>query len=293
MSSKNKINQLIVFILSIISFCSLVYILLRVNMNVVEAININQKSLDFFDIITIAGYLFITIFHLYGIIFIFTQFRYPSEFKWLRILILIIGISSLLALGVEKVMIDEIAKEYRSGFIDQGEFNILNYALTLNLLFNMMMIYYLLKLFRRTDKEEAKNNFADENIFLIAQYLGILAGLLGIFQTFVLISSASHITKFWIFIPFYVLFLMPYGLSVVFWLSLKLKKNISEWYDDKQFQDILKSSLTTLILSIPCLLVMIPFNILNPIYWFMYYVFLVLLLFSGCILFYFKIQDAV
>lgn len=288
---KVKINHFILFILNIISFCSLSYLLFRVNTNIVEALNINQKPFDLFDFITIIGYLIIIGFHLYAIIVIFSQFRYPSEFKSLKILLLIIGIGSFLGLGVEKVMIDEIAREYRAGFTDQSELGILNYAYLLNIIFSIMMFYFLLKAYRLKDIEDSKDNFADEKIFTIAQYLGILAGLLGMFQTFVLISFADYMNKFRVFIPFYLLFLTPYGLSILFWFSLKIKKNISEWYDEKQFQDILKSSLTTLIFSIPCLLIMILFNVTNPILCFMYYVSLVLLLFSGSTLFYFKLKD--
>ena len=293
MKSKTRSNHFILFILSITSFCCLSYILFRVNTNIVEAINIDHKPLDIYDFITIIGYLLIIVFHLYAIIFIFSRFRYPTEFKWLKILLLIFGIGSLLAIGIEKVMVDEIAKEYRAGFTDQGEFCILNYAYILNFIFNIMMFYFLLKSYRRIDIEEAKDNFVDEKFFTISQYLGILAGVLGIHLTFVLIVFANRSNKLWVFIPFYILFLIPYGLSVLFWLSLKLKKNISEWYDEKQYQDILKSSLTTLILSIPFLVILIPFEIINPILWFMYYVFLVLLLFSGSTLFYYKIKDAV
>lgn len=293
MKSKLRINHLLLFILSMISFCCLSYILFRVNTDIVEAININRQELDMYDFLTIIGYLFIVLFHLYAIIFIFSQFRFADTFKCLKILLLILGIVSLFAIGVEKVMVDEIAKEYRAGFEDQGEYFLLKGALFINILFNILMFYFILKSYRLIDIKDSKDNFADEKIFIIAQYLGILAGLLGIHQTFVLIAFAKQFTKFWVFIPFYILFLIPYGLSVIFWLSLKLKKHISEWYDEKQFQDVLKASLTTLILSIPGLLIMLPFDVINPFYWFMYYFFLVLLIFSASTLFYFKIKDAI
>ncbi len=262
-------------------------------MNIVEVINIDQKPLNIYDFITIIGYAFIIVFHLYAIIFIFSQFRYPDEFRRLKVLLLILGVGSLLAIGVEKVMVDEIAREYRAGFTDQGEIFILNGSLVINILFNISMFYFFLRSYRFKDMKDSKDNFADEKVFMIAQYLGILAGVLGIHLTFILVAFANQYTKFWVFIPFYILFLIPYGLSIIFWLSFKLRKNISEWYDEKQIQDILKASLTTLILSIPCLVVMLPFNLYNPVYWFMYYLYLILLLFSGSILFYYKIRDTI
>ena len=111
MKSKIRVNHLILFILSTVSFCCLSYILFQINTNIVEAINIYHEELDIYDFVTIIGYLFIVVFHLYSIIFIFSHFRNDNEFKWLKVILLILGIGSLFAIGVEKVMVDEIAKE--------------------------------------------------------------------------------------------------------------------------------------------------------------------------------------
>ena len=187
-------------------------------------------------------------------------------------------------------MFDEIAREYRLG-LDVSEVNVLCVAYVINIIFDIIMFLLLFKIFRKSELDSAKDAFADEKVFTIAQCMGILSGFLGIYFTFKLISLQIKVEKIWIYIPFYILFLIPYSLAVIYWLSLKAKKKISEWYDEKQFQDILKSSLTTLLLSVPGLAILLFFELPDSFYWLVYYIFLVLLLFSCNTLYYFKIKD--
>ena len=78
---------------------------------------------------------------------------------------------------------------------------------------------------------------------------------------------------------------------VLYWLSLKLKQRINNWYDEKQLQDILKSSLTTLLLSVPGLALFLFIKIPDHFYYFLYNIFLILLIFSSSTLYFFKIKD--
>jgi len=87
-------------------------------------------------------------------------------------------------------------------------------------------------------------------------------------------------------------FLIPYALVVIYWLSFKLKHRIKDWYDEKQLQDILKSSLTTLLLSVPGLAILLFIKIPSHFYFFLYYMFLILLVFSSSTLYFFKIKDS-
>jgi hypothetical protein len=87
---------------------------------------------------------------------------------------------------------------------------------------------------------------------------------------------------------------IPYVLIVLYWLIIKLRERVVEWYDEKQFQDITRASLVTLIASIIIMTgifviqqFVIVFNFLNEI-WFPFYVFLVLLLFSASTLYFSK-----
>jgi hypothetical protein len=128
----------------------------------------------------------------------------------------------------------------------------------------------------------------DERIFTLAQVLGIVSGVMGLLLTLVLLVLKWPPERFWIFVPFYGLFMIPYGLAVLYWIRIKRRERLSDWYDEKQVRDMMKASLGTLILSIPgmAVLALIP----GPLgfYWLPYYLFLVLTLFSTGTLYSFK-----
>jgi hypothetical protein len=200
---------------------------------------------------------------------------------------------SLFALGGEKVMVDEIAREYRHG-LGINELYILNLFLIVNVAFSIGIFILLLKSFKLVEINITKVKSIDEKIFVIAQVMGIAAGFMGLLFTFhfiVFVSRSFPEDKWWVLIPFYLLFLIPYTLTVIYWLGLKRKQKTKDWYDEKQIQDMLKSSLVTLLLSIPGLAVLLLVNIPAPFFWFVYYFFMVLLLFSSATLYFFKIRD--
>ena len=82
-----------------------------------------------------------------------------------------------------------------------------------------------------------------------------------------------------------VILLLPYALIVGCWFLFKIKEKPRGWYDEKQFQDISRSSLVTLISSpiIMSLVYGLRFDRLEGILsvlWLPFYLFLLLLLFS-------------
>lgn len=293
MKSKIKLNTVILFICSIIAFASLIYILYHVNTNLVVAINVFHTKFESIHYLTGFSHGFVLLFHIYAIYYIFLHFRQFSALKWFRILLLILGVISLFSMGVEKVMIDEIAREYRHGF-GINELYILNLAYIINMIFCIFLFVLLLRSFKLINLEIADTAPVDENLFIIGHSLGIISGITGIWFTLHMIKflgSQIMMDRFWVFIPFYLLFLVPYSLAILYWLSVKRKQQINEWYDEKQVQDMLKSSLVTLVLSMPGLALLLLFRVPHGIFWLIYYLFMVLLLFSASTLYFFKIKD--
>ena len=295
MNARIKNNTGILFIFSIISFASILYILYHVNTNLIQALNIYKTDFGTIHYLIGLAHLLVLFFHLYAIIYIFIHFRYFQELKLLKTNLLILAVISLFAIGVEKVMIDEIAREYRHG-MGINEIYLLNFAYLINMAFSLLMFLFLLKTFKLMTPADKKDNNIDEKIFVIAQYMGILAGLTGLLFTFHMLHFVRKeilVDKYWVFIPFYVMFLTPYALAVLYWLALKFKQRIEDWYDEKQLQDMFRSSFMTLILSVPGLALLLLFQIPHPIFWIFYYIFLIILLFSSGTLYYFKIKDTV
>jgi len=295
MNARIKMNTGILFIFSIISFASLLYILYHVNSNLVRAINIFKADFEAIHYLIGLAHLLILLFHLYAIIYIFVHFRLFQELKLLKTILLFLGVISLFAMGVEKIMVDEIAREYRHGS-PISELYILNFAYITNMAFSLLMFLFLLKTFKLVAFEDIRTKYIDEKIFIIAQYLGIVAGITGLLFTLHMIRFVRKeilMDKFWVLIPFYIMFLIPYALAVLYWFGLKRKQRINDWYDEKQLQDMLKSSFTTLILSVPGLACLLLFQIPHSIFWIFYYFFLIMLLFSSSTVYYFKIKDTV
>lgn len=293
MNSRIKTNTSILLMCSIIFFTSLIYILYQVNTNLLKAINVYKSNFEIVHYLIGFAFLIILLFHFYAIIYILVHFRRFKEFKLFKGILLILGVISLFALGGEKIMIDEIAREYRYGF-GINELYILNSALIINMAFSICMFSFLLKTFNLVEPNDKKIKSIDEKIFVIAQCMGIVAGIMGLLFTFhliVFIGKDIPIDKVWVLIPFYLLFLVPYSLTVLYWLWLKRKQRIQDWYDEKQLQDILKASLTTLLLSVPGMTIFLFIKIPASFYWFLYYFFMVLLIFSTSTLYFFKIKD--
>ena len=95
------------------------------------------------------------------------------------------------------------------------------------------------------------------------------------------------------YVPLYGLFVLPYALAMLSWFFWKSQHLMSGWYDEKQFHDMLKASLTTLLLSIPGVTMFVFVRIADSVYWVVYYLFFLLLIFSSSTVYYFKIHDRV
>lgn len=133
----------------------------------------------------------------------------------------------------------------------------------------------------------------DEVVFKIAQYVGIICGLLGlamISMQLILDVPMWHIKSFGT--GTVVLLLVPYGLIVGYWMIIKSKEKISEWYDEKQWSDVSRAGFITLLLSVLAMVVVFILSFKNlpegvfGILWLPFYLFFVLFVFSLLVLFY-------
>ena len=144
MKTKIKTNSTILFLTSIISFFWLVIIMFQINTNLAEALNIDRLKPGILDFAIGSGHLFVLVFHVYAIIYIFIHFHHFKELRILKTAFLVLGIISLFLMGVEKVMVDEIAREYRVG-MEISEIHILNSAYIINLIFSVCIFFLILK----------------------------------------------------------------------------------------------------------------------------------------------------
>ena len=284
MDNKGAIARAVTLVLGMITFGWLLLDIYEVNSNLHDFIFGEAGWIG------LIGYLFIFAFHVSAFIFIIFQFRYSETLHVLKVATLVAGVLSLFALGVEKVMFDEIGREYYMEGGKPGEVKLLYIAFAINVIFNVLAFFLIFKSYTIPSVRVPDSKPKDEIVFTIAQYMGIVSGLMGIVLTVGLITWQTPGGRFWVFLPFYFLFLLPYIITVCYWLSLKRREKILDWYDEKQWTDMLKASLTTLLLLVPGLALLLLIQKPVLFYWFPYYVFLMLLFFSASTLYFFKMR---
>lgn len=295
-----KISNNTTLVLCSISIAGLIftntfYMLLRdmiINMRDVESF-INK-----FSIPVAVMYILFGFFHLAAMLTLVLELNFFKRDNFLRAFLFFTGIVSLLMLFGDFALMSDISKEFVFGL--PGEFNILFFSQMLHLVFYILMIVLLVSSKRLIKKKGEEIVLKDDSIFINAQYIGILSGISGL----VLITIFSTLYLRFYDLPVWaikagivissLIAVIPYTLIAFYWLITKLRERTGEWYDEKQFQDITRSSFVVLMMSIIFLLIVfviqyvfIDFELLNFI-WFPLYFFFMLFLFSSTTLFFNK-----
>lgn len=286
MTKRYSPSALAALVLGLVTFLWLLFHIYEVRTDLAGVVRFDLSELS--DCLIGAGYLVMLAFHAAAFFFLFGRARLAKRLGGWPVLGLATGVLSLAAIAAEKVLYDEIGREMTIEFPVPGEVSLLYAALGVNLLFAAAMMVAAFRGLAREGMADSVAGAKDERVFTLAQAMGVVSGGMGLGLTALLIARGWPAGRLWVFIPFYALFLVPYGLAVLSWLALKRRDRPSDWYDEKQVRDMFKASLATLVLSVPGLAVLglVP----RPLgfAWFPYYLFLVLTLFSAGTLFFFK-----
>ncbi len=295
-----KISNNATLILCLISIAGLIfantfYILLR---DMIINIGDVESFMNKFSIPVAVTYIIFGFFHIAAILTLILELNFFKRDNFLRAFLFFTGVVSLLMLFGDFALMSDISKEYVFGL--PGEFNILFFSQVLHLVFYILIIILLLSSRKSAIKKSEEIVLKDDSIFINAQYIGILSGISGL--SLVIIFSTFYLRIYdlsvWAIkagiIMASLLAVIPYVLIVFYWLIIKLRERINEWYDEKQYQDITRASLVALLMSIIFLLIVFiiqyifeDFELLKFI-WFPLYFFLILLLFSSTTLFFNK-----
>ena len=257
-----------------------------------------ESFMNKFSIPVAAAYIIFGFFHLSAIFTLVLQLNFFKRDNFFRAFLFFSGIISLLMLFGDFALASDISKEYVFGL--PGEFNILFFSQVIHFVFYILMIVLLVPTKKFVRKESEEIILKDDSIFINTQYIGILSGISGLFliTVFSTLYLMVYSLPLWAveaaIIVLSLLAIIPYILIAFYWLVIKLKERINEWYDEKQYQDIAKSSLVSLIASIVFSLVVFiiqyifgNFELLDLV-WFPLYFFFILLLFSSTTLFFNK-----
>lgn len=289
MEKKVKISGIITMVLGCISFSWLIF-------DVVAFQFIRPKTLGGYTLGALEetlgmfvwlGYLVFFIFHISAILTLILLLQYYKKATVLTGIALFLCILSLFFLMGDYSMLNDIGKESKIGAEVEGEWFILYMITILHGFFHLLMLATILITFRNI-KNQKKTEFVfkEEIIFITAQFIGLFCGAVGLWTNFSFMVREIKPSNYADILPFFILCFLPYGLTAFYWLVMRLRDKPADWYDEKQWQDISKAALTTLVLSIPGMILL--FFVTHPLgmFWFTHYVFLALFLFSGSTLYF-------
>jgi len=268
-------------IISLISFIADYFIFaeLRPRMVAFEAISQNHDNLM---LVVGAGLLIFLAFCVLSFLRIVQYLKKAKKITFIYSLLLAGSVLCLLFVFSDVALLQDIDKQYKLG-LAQPEWSLV-YPIMISQ-FIVAIIFMVFHLFGFKKENQVEDVVKDSNIFLVAQYVGIVCGLSG----FILSGLGFFFPSAWNLyvhtIISSIILLIPYVLIVGYWLAIKLKEDISDWYDEKQIQDIGKSSFMTLVISVVFMIFLfaLNFNNLNGVVsmiWLPLYVFFVLTLFS-------------
>ena len=295
MEKKLKISAIVSLISGLVSFGFLIYNVIAFEYIRAKISNCEElgETTEVLALYIGIGLMVSFFFHISAIFTMTFRFQFIKKITALGMTILLIGIFSFICLIGDLAALSDIGKQYQVGLSTTSEWRYLYLAFIPHVVFHILMLitlYLTFSLFKNQNHLEPV--LKDEIIFIVAQYIGILCGVIGIGFTFliVLLQVSPYVLRY--ILPFYCLFIiMPYGLICLYWIIIKRKERLSEVYDEKQWRDVAKAGLTTLLLSIPCMAIMYILNYQTmygtiSMIWFPFYMFLILLIFSGSTLYF-------
>jgi hypothetical protein len=282
---------------SIISILALIYnfiLYIRIEIRTINigVINTLVSKTEIYAGISI---ILIIIFHFSAILTIILKLKAVVRESILLSFIFFISIISLIMVFGDFALITDIVKEYNAGLHGiESEFVILYFSQFLHLLFYFLIIIFIIlnnRVKKRTSRSDAEAPLRDEAIFINAQYVGIFTGVLGL----AILASLSIFSPLWAIkkgiVTVCAVLVVPYAAIVIYWLVIKIREKVAEWYDEKQFQDVTKAGLVSFLSSIAILAIFFviqnafsKFPLLSVI-WFPLYFFIALLIFSGTVLY--------
>ncbi|MCG9480045.1 MAG: hypothetical protein K9H14_07555 [Actinomycetia bacterium] len=250
--------------------------------------------LDQMQITAAIFFILIFLFHWAAITYLVINLRFfRRESLFISVLFFLAILSMLMVMG-DFALLSDIGKEYQQGWDTSGEWVILYISQALHLVFWVLLAVWMAASVRIRKQQDSQQVIVrDESIFINAQYIGIFCGLSGI-AVFVLLSTALPLwaLKKGIFSVSMVI-ILPYLLIALYWLILKLKEKGREWYDEKQYQDICRAGLVTMVSSMVIMFTIYLVQYFTAtefisITWFPFYLFLILLIFSSSTLYFAK-----
>ena len=206
------------------------------------------------------GLVLILGFFLLSLLQIARVLRDAERLRLFPLILIILGVICVLFLFSDYALLGDIHNQYQLG-LDQPEWCLVFPIMGLQFLYTIVLSYLHLSGFFL--KMSRKYVARDINIFLVAQVVGVICGLMGLGLT----SLGFFFPRAWS-LPVHTIMggltlIFPYALVVLYWGVLKLREKDHQWWDEKQAQDVGKSAVVTLALDTVLMLALFAANLQN------------------------------
>lgn len=289
MSRRFKVGAVTTIIASVFISLWIIYSLIRLLM-------FQQGLLEFLQVAGSLQFriLFAIVYHIFVIYFLIAQFRYYNRFFPITLIAFVVGIVSFIMIAGEWSSLHDIGYDLRTGiFYEKNDLLFLKLAMLPQFVFSILSLISAKKILQREKPELASQKvIIDEVMFQAIHYTGLICGFFGVCFFIVLLYYRLATQYLYIIVILYGGFmLLPYLVSVIYWIMIKKKEKQAGWSDEKQIQDLSKAGLITLLMSIPALaIVFVLGQIFKDIQlgflWFPIYIFSIIFSFSLITLFF-------
>lgn len=246
-----------------------------------------QPSWETYGIVAAINIIIIAFYQLFSVIALLAHLIYKKKTSFLVVAAITIGIISGLMILGDITLLSDIGKEYQAGWQTRGEWWILFTSYALHILSLVLGIIALVRNLNR-DTESEEQILKDEVLFLTLHSTGVICGALGLIGV-----TAGLFTSMEVWILGSIsgilstLILCPYLVILAIWLLRRFWGETSLGLDEKQSRDLGSAGLTTLLITIPIMMVFYRLQIMQPerglfaILWLPLLIFLSLSLFSS------------
>lgn len=185
------------------------------------------------------GLLMVLVFFILSLIALIRYVKFSSEVNLRHVLLVICTVLALLLVFADVALLSDISKQH-AAMLAQPEWALLLPITAFQLLVTLVLTY--LHLSGSLQRREVEQVARDSNTFLVVQYVGLLCSAMGLAASGMgfLFSWAWNLLVHVVISSAVLLF--PYGLVVIYWLVSNIREHGKVLFDEKQIQDIGRSS---------------------------------------------------
>ena len=229
--------------LSILLFLFDAFVFFRLQPKMEAFEQLTRFELPLFTIVGF-GLLILLVFYLLSCLQLIRFIKQMETIKAAHVILLVVSVIALLIVFADVALLSDIHKQFRLG-LDQPEWLLVYPLMVYQFLVAIILLF--LNFSGKWNISSTEPIARDNNVFLIVQYVGAICSLMGL----TLMGLGFCYSKSWNFtihtLISGVIFLLPYGLALTYWVITKIREKDRQWFDEKQQHDLGKSALLTLI----------------------------------------------